>query len=52
MTILYPRKKLLKNITIGEIVSIAGKSGKVRNYKIVNIMSAMVSLLELIVDKV
>lgn len=42
--ILFPRKKLLKNIRVGEVVSIVGKSGKVRTYKVVALQDEMVRL--------
>lgn len=42
--ILFPRKKLLKNVTVGETVSIVGKSGKVRTYKVAALQDDMVRL--------
>lgn len=42
--ILYPRKKLPRFIRIGEIISIAGKSGVIRAYKILQLHDDMVSL--------
>ncbi len=42
--ILFPRKKLLKSILVGDAVAIAGKSGKIRNYKVIDILPDMVSL--------
>lgn len=42
--ILFPRKKLLNSIRLGDSVSIAGKSGKIRTYKVLAIRDDMVSL--------
>lgn len=42
--IFYPRNKVPKNINVGESVSIVGKSGKVRNYRMVKFHDDMVSL--------
>lgn len=42
--ILYPRKKLTDIRKIGETVSIVGKSGTVRNYKIMDFHDDMVRL--------
>jgi FKBP-type peptidyl-prolyl cis-trans isomerase 2 len=42
--ILYPRKKIPKTIAVGENISIAGKSGAIRTYRIVSIHDDMVSL--------
>ncbi len=42
--ILYPRKKLAKQLRVGELISIAGKSGLVRSYKIIELLADMVRL--------
>lgn len=42
--ILYPRKKLPQQIRIGGFVSITGKSGQVRSYKVLELHDNMVSL--------
>jgi FKBP-type peptidyl-prolyl cis-trans isomerase SlyD len=42
--ILYPRKKLPKQIGLGETISIVGKSGKIRAYSVVEFHDEMVSL--------
>lgn len=42
--ILYPRKKLPKEVRLGETISIVGKSGQIRVYKVIQIHSDMVSL--------
>lgn len=42
--ILYPRRKLPKDIRRGGIVSIMGKSGKLRTYTVIELRSDMVSL--------
>ncbi|MEQ1666660.1 MAG: hypothetical protein ABL927_14945, partial [Bdellovibrionales bacterium] len=42
--ILFPRNKLPKNIRIGENVQIVGKSGQIRNYKIIHTHGSMASL--------
>lgn len=42
--ILYPRNKLPKHIGVGELISITGKSGKVRSYRVVQFHDGMVSL--------
>lgn len=42
--ILFPRNKLPKNIRIGETIQIAGKSGQIRSYKIIQIHGSMASL--------
>ena len=43
-SILYPRRKLPKDIRSGSSVSIVGKSGKLRTYKVVELFSDMASL--------
>lgn len=42
--ILYPRKKLPKNLQIGASVTIVGKSGQLRTYRIIEFHSDMASL--------
>ncbi len=42
--ILYPTKKLPKDLRVGQSISIVGKSGSLRTYKIVQFHSDMVSL--------
>lgn len=42
--ILYPRKKLPKDIRRGGVVSIVGKSGKCRTYTVTELRADMVSL--------
>ncbi len=42
--IFFPRNKLSKLIRVGEMVSITGKSGTIRTYKVVELHSDMVSL--------
>ena len=42
--ILYPRKKLPRNLTVGETISIADKTGKIRTYKVVQFHDDFVSL--------
>lgn len=42
--ILFPRRKLLKNVRVGELVAIAGKSGKIRHYRVLELRSDMASL--------
>jgi FKBP-type peptidyl-prolyl cis-trans isomerase SlyD len=42
--ILYPRKKLPNNLTVGETISIADKTGKIRTYKVVQFHDDFVSL--------
>lgn len=42
--ILFPKKNLKKDLRIGEIISIAGKSGAIRSYKVSQIHQDMVSL--------
>lgn len=42
--ILYPRRKLPKDIRRGTAVSIVGKSGKLRTYTVIELHSDMVSL--------
>ena len=42
--ILYPRKKLPRDIRKGTMVTIAGKSGTLRTYKVVELHSDMASL--------
>lgn len=40
----YPRKKLLKGVQVGETVTIIGKSGTARIYKVIALHVDMVSL--------
>jgi FKBP-type peptidyl-prolyl cis-trans isomerase SlyD len=42
--ILFPRKKMPQNVRIGQLISIVGKSGKVRSYKVLEYHDDMVSL--------
>lgn len=42
--ILFPKSKLPKNMLVGQTVSIAGKSGAIRTYKILEFHDGMVSL--------
>jgi FKBP-type peptidyl-prolyl cis-trans isomerase SlyD len=42
--ILYPRKKLPRHLRVGEYISISGKSGAIRSYKVVHLHDDMVSL--------
>lgn len=42
--ILYPVKKLSKDLRPGQIISIMGKSGNIRTYKVVQFHNDMVSL--------
>lgn len=42
--ILFPRKKLPQQARVGELISIVGKSGKVRTYKVLEFHNSMVSL--------
>ncbi|MGZ3727435.1 MAG: aldehyde dehydrogenase family protein, partial [Pseudobdellovibrio sp.] len=42
--ILYPRRKLPQNIGRGSTVSIVGKSGKIRTYRVIELHNDMVSL--------
>lgn len=42
--ILYPRKKILDEVRVGSIVIIRGKSGKVRSYKVIEVLSDFVRL--------
>jgi len=42
--IFYPRKKLPSNLRNGEVISIVGKSGTSRSYKVVQFHDDMVSL--------
>ncbi|MNL60351.1 FKBP-type peptidyl-prolyl cis-trans isomerase SlyD [compost metagenome] len=42
--ILYPRKKLPKDMKAGEMVSIVGKSGSIRSYKVLQFHDDMASL--------
>jgi FKBP-type peptidyl-prolyl cis-trans isomerase SlyD len=42
--ILYPRKKLPRHVLVGEFVSIAGKSGTIRSYKVLQFHDDMASL--------
>lgn len=42
--ILFPKKKLPKDLRVGESVSIVGKSGKIRTYNILHFHDEMVSL--------
>lgn len=42
--ILFPKNKLPKNIRVGESIQIAGKSGKIRTYKIMQLHDNMVTL--------
>jgi len=42
--ILYPRKNFGREVTVGETVSIVGKSGAIRTYKVIQLHHDMVSL--------
>jgi FKBP-type peptidyl-prolyl cis-trans isomerase SlyD len=42
--ILYPRSKLPQHLRVGDIVSIAGKSGSVRSYKVMHFHTDLASL--------
>lgn len=42
--ILYPRKKLPSSLRVGQMVSIVGKSGRVRSYKVLEFHDDMASL--------
>lgn len=42
--ILYPRRKLPKDILIGQTIGIAGKSGVIRNYRLLQFHDDMASL--------
>lgn len=42
--ILYPRKKLKPNLCLGELITIAGKSGTLRTYRILHFYNDMVHL--------
>ncbi len=42
--ILFPKKKLPRDVKIGETVHIAGTSGKIRTYKVVQFHDSIVSL--------
>lgn len=42
--ILYPRKKLPRQTRAGEFISIAGKSGVIRSYKVIQLHDDMASL--------
>ncbi len=42
--ILYPKRKLPRDLRVGEFVSIVGKSGTLRSYKVIHYHNDMVSL--------
>lgn len=42
--ILFPKNKLPKHIKVGETIQIAGKSGAIRSYKIMNLHGNMANL--------
>ena len=42
--ILFPKKKLPKQVRVGEIISIAGKSGRIQAYQVLQLHDDMVSL--------
>lgn len=42
--ILYPKKKLRQHLGVGEVISITGKSGALRSYKVVQFHDEMASL--------
>lgn len=42
--ILYPKKKLPRDVRLGQTISIAGKSGLIRSYKVVEFHDDMASL--------
>lgn len=42
--ILYPRKKLPRDIRIGSLIHLVGKSGKVRTYTVLEILGELASL--------
>lgn len=42
--ILFPKKKLPKTIRVGEYLSIVGKSGQIRSYRVLQIHDDLVSL--------
>lgn len=42
--ILYPRKKLPRDIRVGSLIQLVGKSGKVRRYTTLQILGELVSL--------
>ena len=42
--IYYPRKKLVKDVQVGQSVTIVSKTGKTRIYKVVGLLPDMVSL--------
>lgn len=42
--ILYPRSKLPRDLRVGQFISIAGKSGRIRSYKALQFHDDMVSL--------
>lgn len=42
--ILYPKKKIGRDITVGENISIIGKSGLIRSYRVIQLHHDMVSL--------
>ncbi|MNT78105.1 FKBP-type peptidyl-prolyl cis-trans isomerase SlyD [compost metagenome] len=42
--ILYPKKKLRLHLGVGEVISITGKSGTSRSYKVVQFHDEMASL--------
>jgi FKBP-type peptidyl-prolyl cis-trans isomerase SlyD len=42
--ILYPKKKLRQHLGVGEVISITGKSGTARSYKVVQFHDDMASL--------
>jgi FKBP-type peptidyl-prolyl cis-trans isomerase SlyD len=42
--ILFPRKKMPENVKLGQIISIVGKSGQVRKYRLLEYHDGMVSL--------
>jgi len=42
--ILFPRNKLPKNVRVGAAIQIAGKSGQIRSYKVIQLHGSMASL--------
>lgn len=42
--ILFPKKKLPKQVRVGEIISIAGKRGRIQAYQVLHLHDDMVSL--------